>query len=66
MTLEELKKVSDGDCEKIMEVSSDVSDYLEFSDLKNLGLQVHHSELDFDKIMMFSWIKERLDSVRKN
>lgn len=32
----------------------------------DLGLTVHHSELDFDKIMIFSWIKEGIENGREH
>jgi hypothetical protein len=49
-----------------MQIASEVSDYLEFKSLIDLGLQVHHSELDFDKVIVFSWIKEGLENGRKH
>jgi hypothetical protein len=43
-----------------------IADYTHFKSLVDLGFQIHHSEIDFDKIMVFSWIKEGIESVRKN
>jgi hypothetical protein len=50
----------------LLETSVDVSEYLEFRTMIDLGLTVHHSELDFDKIMIFSWIKEGIENGRKH
>jgi hypothetical protein len=43
--------------DELIDVASDVTDYLEYKSLIDLGLQVHHSEISFEKIMLFSWIK---------
>jgi hypothetical protein len=43
-----------------------VSEYAHFRSIVDMGFQVHHSEFDFDKIMIFSWIKEGIGNVRKN
>ena len=43
-----------------------IYDYLHMKSVLDLGLNVHHSEFDFEKIMVFSWIKEGIESVRKN
>jgi len=45
----------------MFKVVDDIEDYLELKRVQELGLQVHHSEFDYEKIMMFSWIKEALD-----
>lgn len=50
----------------MLSVASDVADYLDFKSLIDLGLQVHHSELSFDKILVFSWIKEELGNGREH
>lgn len=52
--------------ENILKVVDDIADYGQFKTLIELGFQVHHSEIPFDKIMMFSWIKEALENGRKN
>lgn len=50
----------------LIEVVKDIGDYLEFKSMIELGLTVDHKELDFDKVMIFSWIKEGLESGRKH
>lgn len=45
----------------ILDVVEIISDFAHFRSLIDLGFQVHHSEFDFDKIMIFSWIKEGID-----
>jgi hypothetical protein len=41
---------------------SDIHDYIEFKTMVDLGLNIHHSEIDFDKQMIFSWIKEGIEN----
>lgn len=50
----------------IFEVVTDICDYLEFKSMIDLGLTIDHKDLEFDKVMVFSWIKEGLESGRKN
>ena len=50
----------------ITELMGVIDDYAHFKSMIDLGFQVHHSEFDFDKIMLFSWIKEVVDNGRKN
>lgn len=47
-----------------MSVAGDISDYLDFRNLIDLGLQVHHSEIPFYKTMVFSWIKFDLETSK--
>jgi hypothetical protein len=47
--------------DNIFKVVDDINDYIELKRVQDLGLTVHHSEFDYEKIMMFSWIKEALD-----
>ena len=56
------EKKADG----IMELMDVIYDYTHFQSIVDLGFNVHHSEFDFDKIMVFSWIKEGIESGRKN
>jgi hypothetical protein len=66
MTLDDLERVvDDGLAPPIMEVAGLVRDYLELRSVLDLGLTVHSSEIDFDKVMIFSWIKEEIDNGRK-
>lgn len=68
MSLAEIEDLT-GDktlAEGIMGVTEIISDYAHFRSLIELGFQVHHSEFDFDKVMIFSWIKEGIDSGRKD
>lgn len=51
---------------EISDVVDVVSDFAHFRSIVDLGFQVHHSEFDFEKIMIFSWIKEGIDNGRKN
>jgi hypothetical protein len=51
---------------EIIDVVDVVSDFAHFRSIVDLGFQVHHSEFDFEKIMIFSWIKEGIDNGRKN
>jgi hypothetical protein len=67
MTISDLRKiVEEGKAEKINMVVDYVYEYAHFKTILDLGLSVHHTELDFDKIMIFSWIKEEVERVRKN
>lgn len=50
----------------ILEVVEIINDYAHFRSIIDLGFQVHHSEFDFDKVMMFSWIKEAVENGRKH
>jgi hypothetical protein len=49
----------------ILSVVEVISDYAHFRSIVDLGFQVHHSEFDFDKVMVFTWIKEALENGRK-
>ena len=49
-----------------MNVVVDIHDYIEFKSMIDLGLNVHHSEIDFDKQMIFSWIKEGIENGREH
>jgi hypothetical protein len=31
-----------------------------------LGLQIHYSDIPFEKVMLYSWIKEAIEDGRKN
>jgi hypothetical protein len=46
----------------LINVVSDIHDYIEFKTMVDLGLNIHHSEIDFDKQMIFSWIKEGIEN----
>lgn len=50
----------------IIKVTEIISDYAHFKSIVDLGFNVHHAEFDFDKIMMFSWIKEAIENGRKH
>jgi hypothetical protein len=52
--------------DNLLNVVDLISDYAHLKSIIDLGLQVHHSEFDFDKIMVFSWIKEGIENGRKN
>ena len=41
-------------------------DYLQFREVINLGITVNSSEVCFDKLMVYSFIKEALENGRKN
>jgi hypothetical protein len=49
-----------------LEVVEVIGDYAHFRSIVDLGFQVHHSEFDFDRVMIFSWIKEAIENGRKN
>jgi hypothetical protein len=49
-----------------MSVVVDIHDYIEFKSMIDLGLNIHHSEIDFDKQMIFSWIKEGIENGREH
>jgi hypothetical protein len=44
----------------------DVEDYLDFKGLIDLGFNVDQKEYPFEKIMVFSWVREALENGRKN
>lgn len=48
-----------------MGVVSDIHDYMDLKSVLSLGLTVHHSEIDFDKQIIFSWIKEGIEDGRE-
>jgi hypothetical protein len=50
----------------IFELSKEVGDYAQFRGVLELGLQVHYSDLPFEKVMLYSWIKEAIEDGRKN
>ena len=52
--------------DQLLDTANDVSDYLDFDAVLSLGLQVHHSEVPFDKVMLFSWIKEEIKNGREH
>jgi hypothetical protein len=59
----------DGDKEKaenIWEVSRSVISYAQFKSVQSLGLSIPFEALPFEKVMMFSWIKEAIENGRKN
>ena len=67
MNLDELMSyVDESKALALVEVVKDIGDYLEFKSMIDLGLTVDHKELDFDKVMVFSWIKEGLENGRKH
>lgn len=43
-----------------------ISEFAQFRSLLDLGLQINQADLSFEKVMMFSWIKEAIDNGRKN
>ena len=47
-------------------IASDICDYLDFKAMIDLGLTVTSKEIPFDKAMVFSWIREERESVRKS
>jgi hypothetical protein len=49
-----------------MSVVFDIYDYFEFRSIIELGLNVHHSEIDFDKQIIFSWIREGIENGREH
>lgn len=49
-----------------MSVVSDIYDYMDLRSIISLGLNVHHSEIDFDKQIIFSWIKEGIEDGREH
>ena len=58
----------DGDKEKaksIWDVSRTVISYAQFRSVQGLGLNIAHDALPFEKVMMFSWIKEAIENGRK-
>ena len=58
----------DGDLEKvdnILNVSTDVIDYFQFKSVIDLGITLGPSDMPFEKLMIFSWIREGLESGRK-
>lgn len=67
MSRDDLKNLVDEEkAEKLVAVAKEIGDYFEFRALIDLGLTVHHSELDFDKILIFSWIKEEVNNGREH
>ena len=52
--------------DRILKVVEDVSDYAHFQEIAQLGLQIHHSEFDFDKVMLFSWIRNEVERVKRD
>jgi hypothetical protein len=61
-----LKLVEPEMAENIIKVTEDILEYLEFRSVIGLGLNVDHKEMPFDKVMVYSWIKEELESGRKH
>jgi hypothetical protein len=58
----------DGDkakAEEIWDTSRYVISYSQFKSVLSLGLSIDQSSLPFEKVMMFSWIKEALENDRK-
>jgi hypothetical protein len=67
MSKEDLERLVEPDkAREIRSVMDLISEYAELKSVLALGLAVHHSEIDFDKIMIFSWIKEEIENGRKN
>jgi hypothetical protein len=67
MSKEDLESLVEPDkAREIRSVMDLISEYAELKSVLALGLTVHHSEIDFDKIMIFSWIKEEIENGRKN
>lgn len=52
--------------QRIWEVSRDVSSYASFASVKGLGLTIGIGDVPFEKLMLYSWIKEGIESGRKN
>jgi hypothetical protein len=50
----------------ILKVMEDVSDYMDFKKVIDLGLRVDHRDLSFDRVILYSWIREELQNVREN
>jgi hypothetical protein len=61
-----IKLVDPGKIDDLLSVASDIADYLEFKTVLDLGLQIHHSELPFEKVLIFSWIKEGIENGREH
>lgn len=67
--MSQLTDLVDGDKIKagcIWEVSRSVISYGQFRSVQGLGLSINHDALPFEKVMMFSWIKEAIENGRKN
>ena len=61
MDREQLSSLVDLDkVDAIMMTIEDVSDYFEFKSIIDLGCTVSHSDLSFEKLMLYSWIKREL------
>jgi hypothetical protein len=52
--------------DRIWEVSKDVSSYAGFSSVMNLGITIGLNDIPFERLMLYSWIKEGIESGRKN
>lgn len=46
--------------DSLLEVMEDIGFYFEVMSIMDLGFKIDHSEISFDKMIMFSWIKEGL------
>lgn len=68
LSLDDLNKlVGEKDkAEGIYKLIDIVGDYAQFKGLLDLGLQVNQNDFPFEKIMLFSWIKEAIENGRKN
>jgi hypothetical protein len=68
LSLDELRKlVGEKDkAEGIYKMIDVVGDYAQFKTILELGLQVNQADIPFEKVMMFSWIKEAIENGRKN
>lgn len=51
--------------DKILGVVEDIYDYQDFINIMDLGLNFSVNDLPFDKVLVYSWIKEGLNSGRK-
>lgn len=54
-----------GKADLIWKASRDVVSYTQFKSVVDLGLNVGLSDIAFERAMIFSWIKEEIESGRK-
>jgi hypothetical protein len=52
--------------ESVWELSSEVASYAQLKSILDLGLTVSYDKISYDKVLIYSWIKEALENGRKN
>lgn len=67
MSLEDVFKVEDDKhrANEIWKATADIRSYCSYRSIIDIGVTIGLNDLPFERAMLYSWIKEEIDSDRK-